>query len=69
MITRTYDKNRKAWIYDRGDRRAVIYKVQGRWVVTVGTRCAGLVYPAPESVESFGLREFAQAHAEGYLGR
>jgi len=67
MITKTYDKTLKAWIYDRGDRRAVIYKVQGRWVVTAGVRSAGRVDPVPESVQSFGLRVFAQAHAEGWL--
>jgi len=67
MITRHYDSDRKAWVYDRGQQRAVIYKVQGRWVVTAGARSPGLVDPVPESVQSFGLRVFAQAHAEGWL--
>jgi len=68
MITKTYDRKRGTWIYDRDGFRVIVYKYQDRWRLRAGPLRAPLIAPEPEVVKDFRQRHHANSYAYQYLG-
>ncbi|MBW4980716.1 hypothetical protein KZZ05_20795 [Marinobacter adhaerens] len=67
MISKTYDKQRATWIYDRDGYRAIVYKVADRWHLRAGPLQPGRIAPEPEIHKDFRLRRNADQQALEYL--
>jgi len=68
MITKTYDRKRATWIYDRDGFRAIVYKVSDRWHLRAGPVQPGRIAPETEIHKDFRLRRNADHLAFQYLG-
>lgn len=68
MITKTYDRKRATWIYDRDGFRAIVYKVSDRWHLRAGPVQPGRIAPETEIHKDFRLRRNADQLAFQYLG-